>query len=134
MIDEQSIKKVRETLDRELRNEIEEAFKPELTNSSRDFHAGLCNGLKQVLDELLGPNKDHWALWKPSIIGIPKVQENLDKVLETLRSNAQKAWNEALKPEPVSSSRDFHAGLCRGLNRGISLLDPNKKPNSLYEW
>src|SRR5208283_1738715 len=128
MIDEKGIKKAQETLDNEMAKELGEALRPEpKEEGSRSFHAGKARGLKQVLDELLGPNKDQWARWKPSNVGIPKVEETLAAVLETLSSGAAKAANEVGKPEASSSYRDFQAGLCSGLRRGIGLLDPNKK-------
>jgi hypothetical protein len=64
MIDEQSIKRVQETLDRDMSDELIEALKPEPTKGSCNFHAGSFRGLKQALDELLGPNKDQWGALK----------------------------------------------------------------------
>ena len=130
MIDEGYIRSAQTILDREIANALSEALKPEPMNGSRGFHAGVCSGLKQVLDELLGPNRDQWEQWRlsePVEQKVLAVEQNLQRVLKTLKSGMEKSADAVLKPEVMSSTwRDFQAGLYQGLQKSIDLLDPRK--------
>ncbi len=125
MIDEKRIKEVEAALDRDMDKELMEALKPEPTEGSRDFHTGSHHGLKQVLEELLGPNKDQWDRWKVDPMAM---QTDLKEVLFKLTDRRKKAADELVKPDNVrpdivnSSYRDFQAGIYHGLQRGIDLI------------